>query len=106
MTVKEITEKKSALRRLREERKETIERVRTRVAAVNGAMKKIHAELSLGPRTIPEIAEAVGLSTGETLWYLMALKKYGKVAEGTKARGQSYYPYELIGNAEPEEAAE
>ena len=106
MNSKDEMDRKSALKALREERKETIARVRARVAEVNDAMKKIRAELSLGPRTVPDLARSVGLSTEETLWYVMALKKYGKVAEGAKARGESYFPYEWIQDATSDEAAE
>ena len=106
MTDREGMDRKSGLKALREERRRTIERVRGRVAAVNDAMKKIKAELSEGPRTVPDLARATGLPTEETLWYIMALKKYGKVAEGAKARGESYYPYELINDAAADEAAE
>jgi len=33
------------------------------------------------PRTVPEIAAAIGKPTHEVLWFLAALKKYGIVVE-------------------------
>jgi predicted Rossmann fold nucleotide-binding protein DprA/Smf involved in DNA uptake len=105
MTTREGMDRKDALKALREERKETIAQVRARMVAVNEALKKIRAELSRGPRTVPDLARSVGLPTDETLWYLMALKKYGKVAEGVKSRGENYYPYELIKDTGLDETA-
>jgi predicted Rossmann fold nucleotide-binding protein DprA/Smf involved in DNA uptake len=105
MKTREGTDRKDALKALREERKETVARVRARMVVVNEALRKISTELSQGPRTVPDLARSVGLPTDETLWYLMALKKYGKVAEGAKRRGESYYPYELIKDTGLDEAA-
>jgi hypothetical protein len=33
------------------------------------------------PRTVPEAAQATGLSTEKVLWFLAAMKKYGLVVE-------------------------
>ena len=89
-------ERKEALKALKKQRKEFIDRAAERVKRVNQDMGKIKQVLATGPRTVPELAAAAGLSTAETLWYVMAMKKYGQVAEGTKDRTETYYPYELV----------
>lgn len=35
-------------------------------------------------RTVPEIAEATGLTTTEVMWWVTALRKYGKVQDDGK----------------------
>ena len=89
-------ERKEALKALRNERREYINRAAARVKVVSQRMNQIREALRAGPRTIPHLAESIGLPTAETLWYVMAMKKYGQVAEGSKDRKASYYPYELV----------
>ncbi|MGQ9632800.1 MAG: winged helix-turn-helix domain-containing protein [Bryobacteraceae bacterium] len=53
--------------------------------------KAIQEALKGGPRTVPEIAAHTGIPSHKVLWYVIAFKKYGEVAEV----GQSgdYYQY-------------
>lgn len=53
--------------------------------------KAIQEALKGGPRTVPEIAAQTGLPSHKVLWYVMALKKYGKIAEAGQAG--DYYRY-------------
>jgi predicted transcriptional regulator len=55
-------------------------------------VKVISEALQQGPRTVPEIAARVKLPGPTVLWYVMALKRYGKVAES--GRAGDYYQYE------------
>ena len=55
--------------------------------------RELRGALKKGPSTVPEIHAATGIPTGEVLWHLMALKKYGKVVEGEERDG--YYEYAL-----------
>jgi predicted transcriptional regulator len=43
--------------------------------------QEICALLRLQPATIPEVAQATGLSSDKVLWFMAALKKYGIVVE-------------------------
>ena len=88
-------DRKERMKALKQERHEYIERARTRVKEANTAFKKIEAALASASMTIPDLAGATGMSAKDTLWYLAAMKKFGRVVEGAKARSDSYYPYEL-----------
>ena len=56
-------------------------------------LKRLKEALRDGPRTVPEVAAETGVGAGEILWYLMALKKFGEVAEGEERDG--YFEYSL-----------
>lgn len=56
-------------------------------------IKKISETIKDSPKTVPEISEAASLPADEVLWYVMALKKYGKAAEVAERDG--YYEYTL-----------
>jgi hypothetical protein len=101
-------EKKERLKKLKEERREYIERAKQMVKVNNAAITKIKKRLAQGSATVPELAEATGLPTWEALWLVSALKKYGQVIEGAKDRGDSYFPYQLApeDNQSKEESAE
>jgi hypothetical protein len=42
---------------------------------------KITSLLKDGPRTVPEMSEATGMPTHLVFWHIIAMRKYGKVAE-------------------------
>ena len=47
------------------------------------------------PRTIPELAEVLGYPSHEVLLWVMALWRYGTVAEMKKGRNEDYFKYTL-----------
>ena len=53
--------------------------------------KAIHSALKNGPHTIPEIALEANIPSPRIVWHLMALKRYGKIAEVDRAG--DYYRY-------------
>jgi hypothetical protein len=76
---------KTSLRNLSEVlRDEMVER--DRVAAV----------LREGPKTVPEIAQALGSPSYEVTKWVMAMRRYGRVRDLPKARADDYYRYELV----------
>jgi predicted transcriptional regulator len=81
------------LKALRESRREVVERVRGRVKEQNEIEKQITGVLKERPKTAPEISRETGLPTDTVFWYLMALKKYGKIVEGQQH--DSYFAYAL-----------
>ncbi len=89
----EKTEKKEAMKKLRESRQHIIKATSTRVKENRKAVKAIKEQLRDEARTVPEIAGATGLASAEVLWFVATLKKYGEVVEGDKDGG--YFRYYL-----------
>ena len=55
----------------------------------------IRKALAEGPKTIPEIAEAVGSPAWEVTVWVMAMLRYGKLHEMPKGRADDYFQYKL-----------
>ena len=87
------TGQKQTAKALRERRGKAPSEIVAENKARNQIRKTIAKALEQGPQTVPEIAEATGLPSHQVLWHLMAMKKYGKLAEG-QLRGD-YYEYAL-----------
>jgi predicted Rossmann fold nucleotide-binding protein DprA/Smf involved in DNA uptake len=93
----EKAEKKEAMKKLRESRKDIIKATATRVKENRKAVKAIKEQLRDEARTVPEVAEATGLASSEVLWFIATLKKYGEILEGDKDGG--YFRYYLADSA-------
>ena len=57
-------------------------------------IKQIKEALKDGPKTIPQIASATGLSVGVVTWYVMTLVKYGELSH-SEEEVDGYYLYSL-----------
>jgi len=57
---------------------------------------RVTAVLRDGPKTLPEIAEALGAPSFEVTKWVMAMRRYGRVRDLPKARADDYYRYELV----------
>jgi len=55
--------------------------LQARVKEQNRIRKAIRAALADGPRTVPEIAAAAQTPAHVLIWHLMAMRRYGDVAE-------------------------
>ena len=86
--------KKEAMKELRSHRKEWITNASKIVKEQKKILKAIKEYLGNQPATVPEIANATGISPGKILWYLATLKKYGDIIEGEKDGG--YFRYILV----------
>jgi len=53
--------------------------------------------LNPGPMTIPELAAAIGHPTGEVVFWVMGLRKYGLVREIPEADDEGFFRYQLAG---------
>jgi hypothetical protein len=62
------------------------------------SLKAITEALKGGPRTVPEIAGVTQLPTQKVMWFVMAMKRYGTLAE--VGRAGAYLQYGLK-EAEP-----
>ena len=56
---------------------------------------KIASLLREEPRTIPEMADALGCPAREVTLWVMALRRYGALEELPKAKVDDYYRYRL-----------
>ena len=57
---------------------------------------QILALLRDGPRTIPEIAAAIGCPTHEVVFWVMGMRRYGHVREVKGATDEGYFRYEAL----------
>jgi predicted transcriptional regulator len=84
---------KEALKKLKAARKEQIAAAIGRMKTQHQAVKAIKEQLKEAELTVPELAQATGLTPPEVMWYVAALKNYGEILEGNK--DGSYYRYRL-----------
>jgi predicted transcriptional regulator len=69
------------LKRLREQHAETVKRTQALLKEQKRIQQEICAAIRENHKTVPEIAEAMGMPPPEVLWYLASFKKYGLVVE-------------------------
>lgn len=62
---------------------------------------RIIALLREGPRTIPDIAAALGHPSHEVVRWVMAMRRYGAIVETAKNRADDYYSYTLKSGGGP-----
>lgn len=55
--------------------------------------RRILKELEAGPRTVPELAEALGRPAHEVMFWVMGLRKYGHLAEIKEPDDDGYFRY-------------
>ncbi len=58
--------------------------------------ERIAEELKAGPKTLPELAQALGAPAHEVTKWVMAMRRYGRVRDLPKDRADDYYRYELV----------
>jgi len=92
MREKQVADK-SAIKKLRQERKALIERAKNIIKNQNRIIKQISDQIAGEGRTVPEIAAATQLPTDRVLRYISGLKKYGLVVEAEK--DGDYFRYRL-----------
>jgi predicted Rossmann fold nucleotide-binding protein DprA/Smf involved in DNA uptake len=54
----------------------------------------ILAALQEGPRTVPEIAEAIGAPTHEVVVWVFGMRRYGWLREVKGSEGDGYFRYQ------------
>jgi predicted Rossmann fold nucleotide-binding protein DprA/Smf involved in DNA uptake len=55
---------------------------------------RILEALKEGPRTVPEIAEAIGAPTREVVVWVMGMRRYGWLSEIKGSEGDGYFRYQ------------
>ncbi len=61
--------------------------------------------LTDGPKTIPELADALKKPGWEVTAWVMAMRRYGLVREMPKGRADDYYPYARVESESDEETS-
>ncbi len=90
----EKKERESTLKKLKEKGVKPKPEVLERFKEQRKIIKQIKDCLKDGPKTIPEIASATGLSKGVVTWYVMTLVKYGELNH-SEEEVDGYYLYSL-----------
>ncbi|MCL6611656.1 MAG: MarR family transcriptional regulator [Peptococcaceae bacterium] len=57
---------------------------------------KIAGILKDGPRTVPEIAQALGHPSWEVMYWVMGMRKYGYVSETGDVTEEGYHRYRVV----------
>jgi hypothetical protein len=52
--------------------------------------------LAAEPRTVPELAAALGCPTHEVLFWVMGMRRYGRLREVKGVTDEGYFRYEAI----------
>jgi hypothetical protein len=88
---------RDVLKRLRAERASIVKVANERNQRRRAARRKIRAELSTGPKTVPGLAAACDLPTSDVLWHIAGMRKYGELVEDVQ--DGDYFKYRLLSTA-------
>jgi len=80
-TKTETASRGEMLKKLRAAHADTVERTQALLREQKQMQQSICQFIRETPKTVPEIAAAIGKPSHEVLWFVAALKKYGIVAE-------------------------
>lgn len=69
------------LKRLRERHAETVARTQALLKEQKRIQNEMCQLLREAPKTVPEVARALGMPAHEALWYMASFKKYGLIVE-------------------------
>jgi len=69
------------LKRLRQQHAATVERTQALLKEQKRVQQEICKILRENPKTVPEVAAAIGMPANEVLWYMASFKKYGLIVE-------------------------
>jgi predicted transcriptional regulator len=82
MTTQQATPSRGEmLKRLRQQHAATVERTQALLKEQKRAQQEICKAIRESAKTVPQIAEEVGMPANEVLWYVASFKKYGLIAE-------------------------
>jgi hypothetical protein len=71
----------AALSALRESRGGVSAEMKAWLKDQQDVRRGLRTALASGPHTVPDLARECGLEAGRVLWHLMAMRRYGDVAE-------------------------
>ena len=93
MSHEEAKQRIAVLKRLRQEHQDTVAQVQALLKEQKAVRRQICQTMRGAPKTVPEVAEAIGLPADQVLWHIIAMKKYDLAVE-TGMCGE-YYLYQL-----------
>jgi hypothetical protein len=85
---------KAAVKALRQERKEQVDRARALSKQRNKMMRAVQGALDDAGKTVPELADQLDMPAADVLWCVSGLRKYGKALEGDK--DGDYFKYTAV----------
>jgi predicted transcriptional regulator len=88
---------KEVMSALRKARHAQVSAATAMVKEQRKTVRAIREQMKDGPRTVPEIAEAAGLTTDIVFYYVASMKKYGAILEAEK--DGAYFRYQLVDTA-------
>ena len=65
-----------------------------------GMRRLILETLEAGPKTVPEIADELGLPSRDVLWWVMGCVRYGFVDPAGETTDEGYHKYGIAGRDE------
>jgi predicted transcriptional regulator len=90
----EARKRTEMLKRLRDIHRDTVEQTQASLKTQKKIQQQICQVIREQARTVPEVAQATGLTGHEVLWHITAMKKYGLIVE-TGMCGD-YYLYQKV----------
>jgi predicted transcriptional regulator len=82
MTTQQTTQSRGEmLKRLREQHAESVSRTQALLKEQKRVQQEICKAIRETPKTVPQIAEEIGMPPNEVLWYVASFRKYGLVVE-------------------------
>jgi len=76
-----IQSRADLLKSLREQHAETVARTQALLKEQKRVQQEVCKFLRDTPKSVPEVAEAIGMPANEVLWYMASFKKYGLIVE-------------------------
>jgi predicted transcriptional regulator len=78
---KQTLSRAELLKQLRTTHAESVKRAQALLKEQKHVQQEVCRVLRERPKTIPEVAAEIGISTDKVLWYMASFKKYGLVIE-------------------------
>jgi len=69
------------LKHLRAQHATTVERTQALLREQKHVQQEVCKLLRDNPKTVPDVAQEIGMPTNEVLWYMASFKKYGLIIE-------------------------
>ena len=89
--IEKVPSEKSPLTLLRERRGGMSDELKEYFKVQQQIRKGLRKALKEGPKSVPDLAALLSLEKSTTLWYVMAMRRYGEVIEAAERNGYPLY---------------